>query len=62
MFGAYVRFRYNYAALRKSSDNQQQQNEIKSVIFILLLLYILLKCMLLCIGQCPCSAMKFELN
>jgi len=24
MFGAYVRFRYNYAALRKSSDNQQQ--------------------------------------
>jgi len=24
MFGAYVRFKCNYAALRKSSDNQQQ--------------------------------------
>ena len=24
MFGSYVRFKYNYAALRKSSDNQQQ--------------------------------------
>ena len=25
MFGAYVRFKCNYAALRKSSDNHQQQ-------------------------------------
>jgi len=41
---------------------QTHVNEIKPVIYILLLLYILLKCMLLCIGQCPCSAMKFELN
>jgi len=24
MFGTYVRFKCNYAALRKSSDNQQQ--------------------------------------
>ena len=24
MFGAYVRFKCNYVALRKSSDNQQQ--------------------------------------
>ena len=24
MFGVYVRFKCNYAALRKSSDNQQQ--------------------------------------
>jgi len=24
MFGAYVRFKCNYAALKKSSDNQQQ--------------------------------------
>ena len=24
MFGAYVRFKCNYATLRKSSDNQQQ--------------------------------------
>ena len=26
MFGAYVRFKCNYAALRKSSDNQQQHS------------------------------------